>query len=81
MSETKAAKLHTVPAGGYWTAKEVAEFLKMSVSWVYMQAEAKKIPHRKFGAALRFSEQEIRDWAEGKLGDGQCVVVVTPLRR
>lgn len=68
------------PIKPLWDAKDVAAFLKTSRSWVYMQAEAGKIPHRKFGGLVRFDEDEIRAWARGEEVEVSRVSVITPLR-
>lgn len=41
------------------TVQEAAERLGMSVSWLYKQTAAKTIPHYKFGAAVRFSPEQV----------------------
>ena len=64
-----------------WKAGQVAEFLQMSPSWVYSQAEAGKIPCRKLGGAIRFDAEEIKRWAAGEQVETRRVQVVTPLLR
>jgi excisionase family DNA binding protein len=47
-----------------WDANDVANFLKVSRSWVYQRAEAGLIPYLKVGALLRFDPEEIRAYAK-----------------
>ncbi len=50
------------------TVAEVAEFLKVPVSWVYDRTRrrgAARIPHMKLGKYLRFDGAEIRQWVGG----------------
>ncbi len=60
-----------------WTVRQCAEYLSMSVSWVYKQVEANAIPHAKLGHALRFHPQKVREYAD-TLGEPTNVI---PLRR
>lgn len=48
-----------------WDALDVARFLKVSRSWVYQQAEAGLLPHRRVGGLLRFDPAAIRAWFRG----------------
>jgi len=48
-----------------WDALDVARFLKVSRSWVYQQAEAGLIPHRRVGGLLRFDPRAIQAWFRG----------------
>jgi predicted DNA-binding transcriptional regulator AlpA len=54
-----------VPPERLWKVSDVAEFLRMSSSWVYKQAEAGLLPVRRFGASIRFSPDDIRAYARG----------------
>jgi excisionase family DNA binding protein len=50
---------------GLWTADDVADYLKVSRSWVYHRAESGRLPHVKVGGALlRFKPSEIRAFIE-----------------
>lgn len=49
-----------------WNASDVAHYLKVSRSWVYHQAEAGTLPHRRVGALLRFVPSLIRAFALGE---------------
>jgi len=49
------------------TVGEVADLLKLPVSWVYERTRRRGlecIPHFKLGKYLRFSEREVLDWLE-----------------
>jgi excisionase family DNA binding protein len=49
------------------TVAEVAELLKVPVSWVYDRTRRRgidRMPHFKLGIYLRFSKREVRDWLE-----------------
>jgi len=65
-------------AENLWTVKDCAEYLSMSISWVYKQVEAGAIPHAKFGHALRFHPQRVREYA-ATMGGASAKVI--PLRK
>ena len=49
------------------TVSEIAEFLKVPVSWVYERTRRtgiERIPHLKLGKYLRFSVAEVKTWIE-----------------
>ncbi len=53
-------------------AKQVAEKIGVSSSWVLRKAKAGIVPHIRIGGVIRFSENEIENWMkrhgmEGKL--------------
>jgi excisionase family DNA binding protein len=43
-----------------WKVSDVAQYLSMSESWVYKQAELGELPCIRFGAALRFSSRAVK---------------------
>ncbi len=43
-----------------WTAKDVAEFLQASETWVRHAAAAGRLPYAKIGGLLRFDPERIR---------------------
>jgi excisionase family DNA binding protein len=45
-----------------YTAKELAEKIKMSVSWIYEQIIQNKIPHVKMGNRARFLGWRLNEW-------------------
>ena len=49
-----------------WTVKEVAAYLRVSTSWVYMHAEAGTIPSVQIGGLRRFHPEAIRAYARGE---------------
>ena len=49
------------------TVAEVAEFLKVPVSWVYDRTRRRgceRIPHLKLGKYLRFRAVEVQQWLQ-----------------
>lgn len=46
-----------------WDARDVAQYLKVSRSWVYHQAEAGLLPCLRLGGLLRFDPATIRAFA------------------
>ncbi len=61
-----------------WTVKDVANYLRVSVSLVYKKAEGGTIPCVRMGALLRFDPVAIRHWA---LGDAAPSGTLVPMRR
>jgi excisionase family DNA binding protein len=51
---------------GLWTANDVAAFLKVSRSWVYLHVDKGELPHLRIGALLRFEPEAVRNYALGK---------------
>ncbi|MCC6747985.1 MAG: helix-turn-helix domain-containing protein [Deltaproteobacteria bacterium] len=49
-----------------WTANEVAGYLKVSRSWVYLHVESGDLPHRRLGGLLRFVPEQLRAYARGE---------------
>ncbi len=55
-----------------WTANDVADYLRMSVSWVYKAAERGDIPGQvRIGNRLRFDPHAIRRELGGDTGPRQ----------
>jgi excisionase family DNA binding protein len=53
--------------GQLLTVSEIAETLKVPVSWVYERTRrrgAEKMPHIKLGKYLRFERELVRNWLE-----------------
>ncbi len=51
------------------TVHDVAQILKVPISWVYDHARARgrdQIPHLKLGKYLRFTEAEIASWVAAR---------------
>jgi excisionase family DNA binding protein len=49
-----------------WTVKDVAGYLKVSTSWVYMHAEDGTLPSVRIGSLRRFLPDTIRAYARGE---------------
>lgn len=57
---------NTIPqtaGNGFMTVKDVARLLGMSERWIHERTRRREIPCYRFGTALRFDPEEIRDWA------------------
>lgn len=48
-----------------WTVDDVRNFLRVSRSWVYQQAEAGRLPCLRVVGVLRFDPGEVRRWVAG----------------
>ncbi|TMB31807.1 MAG: helix-turn-helix domain-containing protein [Deltaproteobacteria bacterium] len=48
-----------------WDARDVARYLKASVSWVYKAAERRELPCIRVGGLLRFDPGAVRVFALG----------------
>lgn len=48
-----------------WDVRDVARFLKASVSWVYKAAERGDLPCVRIGGLLRFDARVVRAFAAG----------------
>lgn len=46
----------------YYTPKEVADILRVPVSWVYERTRFGEIPMRKFGRLVRVPIDEFHEW-------------------
>ena len=56
-----------------WTAEDVADFLNISLQYVYRLSREGTIPSMKIGAALRFRQSDIESWIEARtrpVGEG-----------
>jgi excisionase family DNA binding protein len=51
---------------GLWDANDVADYLKVSRSWVYHRAGAGQLPHLRVGGLLRFDPEVVRAFAKKK---------------
>lgn len=43
---------------------EAAELLNISRDWLYRRVEGKEIPHIRLGRAIRFKEEEVRQFIQ-----------------
>ena len=48
-----------------WNVKDVAAFLDVPVSWVYLHVADNSIPHHKIGRYVKFNAGEIAAWVQG----------------
>jgi excisionase family DNA binding protein len=48
----------------YLDIEEAAEYLDLSVSWLYKLTSARKIPFYKPGRSLRFKPEDLDEWME-----------------
>jgi len=58
--------------GALLTVQEVAEILKVPVSWVYehvRRSAAHRLPHVRVGKYIRFEASAIHDWLEERQED------------
>lgn len=46
-----------------WDAREAANFLKVSRSWIYARVERDEMPYIRVGGLIRFVPSQLRDWA------------------
>jgi excisionase family DNA binding protein len=51
-----------------WDVRDVAHYLKASVSWVYKAAERGDLPCVRLGGLLRFDARAVRAFALGRAG-------------
>jgi len=61
-----------------WDAQDVADYLKVSRSWVYHRAESGELPCLKIGGLVRFDPEAIHAFARGESTQSARVV---PFRR
>jgi len=76
-TSTKLAMTSSVPAGRatLLTVEEVAELLKVPVSWVYDRTRSggvNRIPGFRLGKYWRFQEAEILAWLERQRSGGRA---------
>jgi excisionase family DNA binding protein len=53
---------HELPASDLMTVREVAEYLRVPVSWVYGRTRAQGIPLMRVGRHIRISKRELIAW-------------------
>ncbi len=61
-----------------WTAREVATYLRASISWVYKAAERGELPCIRLGAMLRFDPSAVRAWL-GSRAAGTAAIMRLPI--
>jgi excisionase family DNA binding protein len=60
-----------------WTKKDVACFLRVSESWVYLHVDKGDLPYLRVGGLLRFDPEAVRRYAR----EGEKSATVIPLRK
>lgn len=58
-----------------WTAREAAEFLRMSLSWVYQAASRGELPSVRVGRALRFESAALALWVARQSAPAKVVPI------
>jgi predicted DNA-binding transcriptional regulator AlpA len=61
-----------------WNADDVAEFLRVSLSWVYLHIKLGDLPYQRIGGLVRFFPPDIQAYARG---EQPRAIPVLPLRR
>ena len=61
-----------------WTAREVATYLRASISWVYKAAERGELPCIRLGAMLRFDPAAIRAWLSSRAAGATAAIIALP---
>jgi len=61
---TEAAK-HLL-ADRMWKVADVADFLGVSPSWVYLHVQLGDLPYRRIGGLVRFFPDDVRSYARGE---------------
>ena len=80
MSGHVPGRLSPPPTEPLWTAKDVADQLKVSRAWVYMHAEAGTLPSVRIGGLRRFLPEAIRAYVRGEWKPDDQVVPFPPRR-
>ncbi len=68
-----SAHLTVLPDEPLWNAKDVAAYLRVSRSWVYLHSEDGTLPSVRIGGLRRFIPAQIRAYAAGEAA--ACVVL------
>lgn len=53
-----------------WTVEQTADYLKMSTSWVYKQAECGALPCIRMGGSLRFASFQVKRFVQERMSTG-----------
>ena len=61
-----------------WKVADVAEYLGVSESWVYLHVSQGDLPYLRVGGLLRFQPADVERYARGENVTGAAVV---PMRR
>ncbi len=70
--EDASPSVAAVPASGFWTADDVATYLKVSPAWVWKQVRSSTgFPFVKLGSRnYRFDPVKVRAWVERQSSEG-----------
>ncbi len=71
-----ATAKETPESDSLWTPAEVANYLRVSRSWVYQKAEAGLLPSLRFAGCLRFEPAAVKAYVRG----GVLPTNMVPLR-
>jgi len=63
-----------------WTPKDVASWLRVSLSWVYSRAANGELPCMRIGGLLRFEADRIRAYARGDAQSADVIALREPGR-
>ncbi len=71
--EDSSQQMAAVPASGFWTADDVAAYLKVSSAWVWKQVRSNTgFPFVKLGTRnYRFDPVKVRAWVDRQSSEGQ----------
>lgn len=77
MSTDHQAKQQVPSAETLLTAKDVAERLNVSESWVYAEVQAKRLPAGRFGRHCRFRAEDLENYIAAGFDDAPVAHVAT----
>lgn len=68
-SGDEASGLRAVPDDGWWTAQQVADWLGVSVDWVWARVRLRDtgLPFLRMRKQLRFPVAKVKAWAERRV--------------
>jgi excisionase family DNA binding protein len=72
-TEPSGAVRRPVIQDGFWTVKELAQYLRISERWIHERTRRNEIPCHRLGTALRFDPQEVHMWMIQRRGSGAGV--------
>jgi excisionase family DNA binding protein len=58
-----------------WSPKELAQYLRVSRSWVYQRAESGQLPSIRIGGLLRFDPAAVRAMTKGEQRQAQVIAL------
>lgn len=60
-----------------WDVHEAADFLNVSVSWLYKAAGRNEVPHCRMGHHIRFHPEELERFSRGELRQAEPTKLFT----